>query len=205
MCLGGVCICHFLLLLPPPFDICVLSPESSSYFTIIHILSMVDQHWHVTLSYPILNRGCTCRSLFHVVHYFTSVVNKLWQYRMFCSLFQIHVPHTYMFSFQNNSFSDISFTQPSPLLFHWWIIPLLGPFIQYDFWSPFCVRTTCAFQSCVSYSSTVAVVVVGSSKTLDPISQTTRYHIPGGCRCHLTLPLLVPVLSFYRLSYPRRL
>ena len=87
---------------------------------------MVDQHWHVTLSYSILNRGCTCRSLFQV-YYFTSVVNEVWQHRMFFSVFQIHVPHTYMFSFQNNLFSDISFTQSSPVLFHWWNISLLEP------------------------------------------------------------------------------
>lgn len=115
------------LSLPPPFDICVRGPESSSYFTVIHILNMVDQHWYVTLSYPILNKGCTCRSLFHVVYCFTSVVNKVGQYRMFFCVFQIHMPHTYMFPFQNNLFSDISFTQSSPVLFHWRNIPLLGP------------------------------------------------------------------------------
>jgi len=45
---------------------------------------------------------------------------------MFCSLFQIHMPHTYMFSFQNNLFSDIPLLGPCcPIHSIWFLVSLL--------------------------------------------------------------------------------
>jgi len=45
---------------------------------------------------------------------------------MFCSLFQIHVPHTYMFSFQNSLFSDIPLLGPCcPIHSVWFLVSLL--------------------------------------------------------------------------------
>lgn len=62
-------------------------------FLLHHSYSLSQHGWSIlTCDFdPILNRTCTCSSLLHVVYHFTSVMNKLWQYRMLCSLFQRHL------------------------------------------------------------------------------------------------------------------